>query len=189
MVVEPIRDNKKIEDMKKYLLGTSVRDYCLFVVGVNFALRISDLIILKWGDVLKENKMTFKNIKITEGKTKKNREIKINKNAKKALEQLMNHYGDINLNNYIFQSREGDNKPISRQRATQVLKDSAKAVGIEENINTHSLRKIWGWNAWRNGYSPALIMDTLNHSNLGVTRRYLGIRQDEINNLYESLNI
>ena len=189
MIVEPIRDNKKIEDMKTYLLGNSVRDYCLFVVGINFALRISDLIKLKWSDVLKENKKTFKNLRIQEGKTGKTREIKINKNAKKAFEQLVNYYGDINLNDYIFQSREGKNKPISRQRATQILKDSAKAVGIDENINTHSLRKIWGWNAWRNGYSPALIMDTLNHSNLGVTRRYLGIRQDEINSLYENLNI
>ncbi|MBF8981939.1 tyrosine-type recombinase/integrase [Lutibacter sp. B2] len=70
-----------------------------------------------------------------------------------------------------------------------MLKNAAVAVGIEENINTHSLRKIWGWNVWINGYSPALIMDTLNHYNLEVTRRYLGIRQDEINNLYENLNI
>lgn len=189
MLVEPIRDKKKIKDMKKVLLGNSVRDYCLFVVGINFALRISDLIKLKWSDVLKENKTTFKNLRIREGKTKKPREIRINKNSKKALEQLRKHYGSTNLEDYIFKSREGGNKPISRQRATQIIKDATRAVEIEENINTHSLRKIWGWNAWRNGYSPALIMDTLNHSNLDVTRKYLGIRQDEINNLYDNLNL
>ena len=39
------------------------------------------------------------------------------------------------------------------------------------------------------GFNPALIMETLNHSNLSITKRYLGIRQDEINDLYDSLNI
>ena len=90
---------------------------------------------------------------------------------------------------YIFKSREGSNKPISRQQALNILKNAAAAVGITENVGTHTLRKTWGYHARKKGFSPALIMETLNHSNLSATKRYLGISQDEINDLYDSLNI
>ncbi len=93
------------------------------------------------------------------------------------------------MSDYIFKSREGDNKPITRQQALIILKEAAEVVDIKENVGTHSLRKTWGYHAWKSGFNPALIMETLNHSNLSVTKRYLGIRQDEINDLYDNLNI
>lgn len=49
--VEPIRDKVKLEAMKRYLRGQSVRDYVLFIFGVNSGLRISDLLKLKVSDV------------------------------------------------------------------------------------------------------------------------------------------
>lgn len=185
--VEPIRDPKKIDAMKKYLKGKNIRDYALFVVGINIALRISDLLNLTWKDVLQDNK--FKTVSIKEGKTQKTRNIKLNKSAQKALEELLNSLEAPDINDYIFKSREGDNKPITRQQALNILKEVAEAVGVEENVGTHTLRKTWGYHAWKNGFNPALIMETLNHSNLNVTKRYLGIRQDEINMLYDNLNI
>ncbi|NLC65599.1 MAG: tyrosine-type recombinase/integrase, partial [Clostridium sp.] len=96
---------------------------------------------------------------------------------------------DCELNDYIFKSRESSNKPITRQQALNILKDAANAVGIEDNVGTHTLRKTWGYHAWKQGFSTALIMETLNHSNLNMTKRYLGIRQDDINALYEGLNL
>ena len=59
IAVEPIRDKKKLNDMKIYLKGKSLRDYTLFVVGINVALRISDLLALTWADLLSDNKTTF----------------------------------------------------------------------------------------------------------------------------------
>ena len=50
-LVEPIRDTRKIEKMKKYLKAKSLRDYCLFTVGINSGLRVSDLLNLRVGDV------------------------------------------------------------------------------------------------------------------------------------------
>ncbi len=187
--VEPIRDPKKIDAMKSYLKGEDIRDYAMFTVGVNVALRISDLLALTWGDVLDENGKKFKTIKIKEGKTQKKRDIKLNKAAQKALKELLETLDTYNMYDFIFKSREGENKPITRQQALNVLKDAAEAVGVEENVGTHTLRKTWGYYAWRNGFNPALIMETLNHSNLSMTKRYLGITQDEINNLYDNLNI
>lgn len=188
-LVEPIRDQMKIEDMKVYLRGKNLRDYALFVVGINIALRISDLLKLKWEDVLTQNGRSFKPIKLKEGKTGKNRDIRLNKTAQKALRELLNSLDTYSMEDYIFKSREGENKPLTRQQALNILKDSAIAVGIKENVGTHTLRKTWGYHAWKKGFNPALIMETLNHGNLTVTKRYLGIRQDEINDLYENLNI
>ncbi|MEL7564966.1 MAG: site-specific integrase [Dehalobacterium sp.] len=185
--VEPIRDPKKINAMKKYLKGKNLRDYVMFTLGVNIALRISDLLELTWGDVL-EGK-NFKNINLKEGKTQKIRNIKLNQASQKTLEELLVSLDTYDMDDYIFRSREGDNKPITRQQALNILKDAAEAIGIKENIGTHTLRKTWGYHAWKIGYNPALIMETLNHSNLNVTKRYLGIRQDEINDLYDNLNI
>jgi integrase len=185
--VEPIRDLKEINAMKKYLKGKNRRDYALFVVGINVALRISDLLELTWGDVLKDR--DFKTVNLKEGKTKKIRNIKLNKAAQRALRELLETLDTYKLSDYIFKSREGDNKSITRQQALNILKDAAEAIGIEENIGTHSLRKTWGYHAWKNGFNPALIMETLKHSNLNIMKRYLGIRQDEINDLYDNLNI
>lgn len=68
-LVESIRDPRKINAMKKYLKGKNIRDYALFVVGVNVALRISDLLDLTWGDVLEDK--DFKILNLKEGKTQK----------------------------------------------------------------------------------------------------------------------
>ncbi len=185
--VEPIRDPKQINTMKKYLRGKNIRDYALFVVGINVALRISDLLELKWGDVL--DGKNFRVIILKEGKTHKIRNIKLNRTSKKALEELLETLDTYCMEDYIFKSREGNNEPITRQQAFYILRDAAKAVGIKEKVGTHTLRKTWGYHAWKAGYNPALIMETLNHNSLGVTKRYLGIRQDDINDLYDGLNI
>lgn len=187
--VDPIRDEKKIQDMKVYLKGKNLRDHALFVVGINVALRISDLLKLTWNDVLEENKKDFKSIKLLEGKTNKKRDIQLNKTSQKAFRELLNSLDTYTMDDYMFKSREGENKPITRQQALNILKYSAMAVGIKDNVGTHTLRKTWGYHAWKKGFSPALIMETLNHSNLNMTKRYLGIRQDEINDLYGSLNL
>ena len=88
-IVEPIRNKNKIQDVKLYLKGKNLRSYTMFIVGINVALRITDLLSLKWKDVIKENKKTFKDIEIFEGKTNKRRKIKLNKSATKVLKELI----------------------------------------------------------------------------------------------------
>lgn len=186
--VDPIRDPRKIQAMKTYLKGKSPRDAALFVVGINVALRITDLLNVRWRDVL-DDKQHFKPLTLVEQKTGKERRIHLNKPSQKALRDLQAALPTVSLDDYLFQSREGHQKPLSRQQALVILKNAAQAVGIKDNIGTHSLRKTWGYHAWKNGFNPALIMETLNHSNLAVTKRYLGIQQDDINDLYGQLNL
>ncbi len=185
--VDPIRDSQKISAMKNYLKGRSLRDHALFVVGINSALRITDLLDLTWGDIFEGKE--FKFISVREGKSKKDRNIQLNRTARKALTELMESTEFFSSSDYIFKSREGNNSPITRQQALNILKSAARAVGIRENVGTNTLRKTWGYHAWEKGFSPALIMDILNHRNWSATKRYLGIKENVIKHLYDNLNL
>ena len=187
--VEPIRSLKKLEDMKKFLLGSNVRDYALFVFAINNALRISDILKFRWQDVLEVDQKFKKQIYIREKKTGKEKRFLLNKNAMEALERLMEARQAVCSNEYIFTSRQGQNVPITSVRAWQIIKEAATAVGIKEIIGCHSTRKTWGYHAWKKGVPLALIMEMLNHSSLSTTKRYLGITQDNINEAIEKLNL
>ena len=80
-LVEPIRDTKKIDRMKKYLKEKSTRDYCLFVLGINSGLRISDLLSLQVKDVAEDNGKLKERITITEQKTGKTKDFPISDTA------------------------------------------------------------------------------------------------------------
>jgi site-specific recombinase XerD len=188
--VEPIRDEKKLEAIKRVLLGAGqFRDYLLFVMGINTGLRVSDLLNLRFSDVIDENGNIKDHIDIREQKTDKPRKFVINKSAEKALNQYMATLKSISPNAYIFSSRQGDNKPISRVRAWQVINDAARQVGITEQIGTHTLRKTFGYHAYRRGVPIGHIQWLFNHSAPSVTMRYLGITQDELDDVMNSLNL
>ena len=75
-------------------------------------------------------------------------------------------------------------KAISRIQAFRLIKDAAENIGITQNISCHSLRKTFGYHAWKEGVSPAVIMEIYNHTNFAVTRRYLGVSQDDKDDVY-----
>ncbi len=183
--MSPIKNRKKIEAMKKYFLGRNeIRNYALFCVGINTALRISDILNLKWGDVYDFDRRRFKkHIELTEKKTHKKNMIFLNKGALCALEKLMKHYKletvKISAEHYIFLGRKSVNKPLSRSQAYRIIKEAAQILKIEGNIGCHSLRKTFGYFAALCKISSILIMNIYNHSSFAITKRYLGIDQDE----------
>lgn len=186
-LVSPIKDKKQIELMKLYLKEKSTRDYLLFMVGISSALRISDILQLKVSDVW-ENGRPKAIIRVAEQKTGKLKEFAMSENLGKALKQYMKEYKP-NRGDYLFKSRKGDNKPISRQQASNILSKAGEYVGIKEPINTHSMRKTWGYHAYKSGTSLALIMEALNHSSISNTKKYIGITQDDLNQVYINLNL
>lgn len=89
--------------MKNHLKGKSPRDHALFVVGLKVALRITDLLNLTWGDILESGK--FNAISLKEGKTKKDRRIKLNRTAQKALSEQLESIGVYSTSDYIFRRK------------------------------------------------------------------------------------
>lgn len=184
--VQPIRNLKQIETIKKILKQQNLRDYCLFVLGINSGLRISDLLSLVISDVYEKNKPKDR-ISLREGKTNKLKDFPISDNAKNALKEYLKTR-IIKENEPLFLSRKNKGF-LLRQQAYRILNDVARAVGIKEKIGTHTLRKTFGYHAHNNGYDITLIQKLFNHSSPGITLRYIGITQDEMDDVYLSLDL
>ena len=90
---------------------------------------------------------------------------------------------------FIFSKRTNPYKPLSRSQAYRIIKDDANHTTSEEAVSCHSLRKTFGYFAWQEGVQPALLMDVFNHSSYAITKRYLGIEQDEKDLVYLNINI
>jgi integrase len=116
--VQPIREKKKIEDMKKWLIAQSPRDHLLFVLGINSSLRISDILKMKVEDVFTENGKPQTSYELREQKTGKTKKFPFGKNVQKAIEAFLNDFQG-NRKDYLFPSRKGKNTPITRQHAKQ----------------------------------------------------------------------
>lgn len=179
--VQPIRDKKQLEAMKKYLKGQSMRDYTLFVLGISSGLRISDLLALKVEDVKGKDRIT-----IREHKTNKTKDFPLSDNCKKVISEYLKH--DSLTSGVLFPSRKGNNA-ITRVQAYRIINEAAQAIGIRDAIGTHTLRKTFGYWAYKAGYDIAIIQKLLNHSAPSVTLRYIGITQDQLDDVYINLNI
>ena len=189
---QPIKDKRDIQRLKTYYLDRhQVRNYTLFTLGVNTSLRIGDLLALTWDDVYDFGRWHFRDhIRITEQKTHKHNQIALNQEAVKALALLWGSFpGPPKTGQYVFMSREGQNRPIDRTQAFHIIKDAALALHITGTISCHSLRKTFGYHAWKDGVPPALIMSIYNHSSLEITKRYLSIDQDDKDMVFLKLNL
>lgn len=185
--VQPIRDKKKIDAMKKVLKADSLRNYAMFVMGINSGLRISDLLTLKVSDVLDEKGHIKDRVTIREKKTGKAKDFPFGDTTKKALKEYLNSFKYM-PDMYLFPSRKGG-RPLSRQQAYRIINDAARSVGIKERIGTHTLRKTFGYWAYQQGVDVTRIQKLLNHSAPSVTLAYIGITQEELDNVYLTLNL
>jgi integrase len=174
--VEPIRDRKKIAQIKNQLRGQRrYRDLLLFVVGINTALRISDLLELQVKHFLDDHQNIKRRFWIKEQKQGKRQEVVVNASIRDALEEYFAAYPEIigDQNNFIFFNTK-DNcfmKPIRRGQAWNIITTICNQVGLAGNFGTHSLRKTWGYHARMSGVDLALIMHKLNHESIAYTKR------------------
>ena len=192
--VEPIRDRKKIAQIKNLLRGQRrYRDLLLFVVGINTALRISDLLELQISHFLEKNLRTKGRFWIKEQKRGKRHEVVINNSIKQALTESLKAYPgvDNNPDNYVFINTKTKTyaEPIKRGQAWKFITNICQDVGLQGNYGTHSLRKTWGYHARMQGVDLALIMHKLNHESIAYTKRYLGITDDELQAVAQRLNL
>ena len=186
MVVEPIRDKDKILGMKKVLRQRGGDYELLFIMGLNTALRIGDLLSLSIADVTNGEGKVLDVIHLRERKTGKQKRLPVNKTLKKALTDYMIEHPDRERSEPLFTSRKGS--VLSRTQAWRVLKAAGKYVGLG-NIGTHSLRKTFGYHVYKNCGDINLLQKLLNHSAAKNTLRYIGIDRDKMDNVYMKLNL
>jgi integrase len=187
MEVDPIRDVEKISEMKKILKAKGSRDEALFTMGINTALRISDLLSLSLGDILDGEGRLVKAIVLKEQKTGKIKRFPINDSVRNALSVYINLRRKADRSEPLFLSKRGG--ALSRWQARRILRAAGKSVGLEK-IGTHSLRKTFGYHVYkRTGGDIGLVQKLLNHSTSENTLRYIGIDREKMDNTYLELNL
>ena len=175
--VSPIRKKEHIEEIKK-LLKSKPRDLAIFVLGINTALRASDLLRITVGQV--EHLEVGGSFAIREKKTKKVRKVFLNEASHAAIQAYLKVRRETGANAPLFLSRIGKNRSITVSYLNNLMKRWCKKVGIRENIGSHSLRKTWGFQQRKKGTEIPVLMVAMNHSTQFQTLSYLGIEDDDL---------
>lgn len=184
---QPIREKEALRKFMSYYqdVQPSMRNYALIVLGLHTALRISDILNLQWNDVYDFSEEKYRNhLFVHEKKTGKSSIIALNEHVKAALEALKKERALARPIDYIFTKNTDYTTSLSRSQAFRIIKKAAEESLHDKNISCHSLRKTFGYHAWKQGTPPALLMDIYNHSSYQVTKRYLGIEQDERDSIF-----
>lgn len=190
--VEPIRDRRKIAQIKNQLRGQSrARDLLLFTVGVNSALRISDLLQLTVGDFVDTAGDLRPEFALKERKTGKRYVLTVNDSIREVWQFYAVAHGNLLQNRHgpvFFNLKSGDGA-IQRGQAWRLIQKLCKDVGLNGEYGTHTLRKTWGYHARLAGVDLATIMRKFNHSRIDITMRYLGLTDDELADAARRLNL
>lgn len=201
---EPIKDMDDIMRISEYLIQRKrYRDNMLFIVGINFGLRVSDLVQLRFSNLINDN-LTFKDsFPVFEKKTrntrkqKRNRYITINTAVIEAVTLYLENTPGVSLSDYMFRSesnRGGDlNNPMHRNSVDRILKGIADDLDLNIHVSTHTLRKTFAYHQMvMSNNDPRkllLLSKMMGHSSVAITMDYIGITGEEIEEAYRSLNL
>lgn len=200
---EPI---KNVEDIYRisnwYKQQNRYRDNMLFIVGINFGLRVSDLLRLRFCDLIDED-FTFKpSFLILEKKTqntrkkRKNRYVAINDAVVEAVTLYLQH-NTCKMDDFLFRSESNNgkshNKAMTKMSVERVLKAAASACDLDMKMSTHSLRKTFGYHQMLmsgNSSRKLLVLQKMfGHSTCEQTLDYIGITAEEIEQAYLEMNL
>ena len=173
--------------VRKLYRDRNYRISLLIGCGIFFGLRISDLLCLNWNMLLnKEAKFVM-----IEKKTGKRREVKINREFQKHIRDCRAALHIDDMDEPCFISTKG--KPYSVQWINLVFKELKDLYNLKiDNFSTHSLRKTFGRKVFESSDNAELalvkLMELFNHSSVSITKRYLGLKQEEILQTYDCLS-
>lgn len=200
--VDPIRNKQDIQKIKDWIIKKMdeaetlyyrkgyARNYVIFVCGINWGLRISDLLNVKYGDVFEDDMKTFQEWhRVKEKKTGKRKELYFNKSVREAITSYIKEYNiQPEKDDFLFCTNKKDEngryKPVTDAAVESFLKRACKECGIKGNYNTHSMRKTFCYQTYMalvNNNDPLAlpkVQKFLNHRNQSDTLRYLGLDQD-----------
>ena len=201
---EPIKSIDEIYAISNWFITRErYRDNMLFIVGINFGLRVSDLLTLRFSHLIDEQFRFKTTFPILEKKTKntrkvqKNRYVTINDAVADAVTLYLEHTPGVKLSDYMFRGESnrcgGANKPMHRNHVERILKEVGQDLGLSEHIATHTLRKTFAYHQMlMSGNDPRkllLLQKMFGHSTAAQTLDYIGITGEEIEDAYLKLNL
>ena len=181
--VEPIKNLKDINSIKKLLKHDKPRDYCLFVLGINTNLRASDLLSIKVGQV--RSLVAGGELVMKEKKTKKERRVTLNESAVEAIKHYLSNV-DLEDDDDLFKSQRA--ATLTVPSVNRLVKSWCKAINLKGNYGSHTMRKTFGYHQRvQRNTSVAELMLMFNHSTQKQTLDYLCIQPEEIKDAYMQL--
>ena len=172
--------------VKKLYRDGRYRDSLLLATGFMTGLRISDILRLTFADIL-EGEMLI----INEKKTGKHREIPLSIDYKKHIADCFKALGLSDTTKPMFLSYQGS--VITIQMVNKTLHELKSQYNLSiEHFTSHSLRKTFARRIYDTAkdreYALIKLSSVLGHSNISITRRYLGIKREEILDCYAALD-
>ena len=179
-IVEPIRDSYLIKNIAEDLKKENIRNYMIFMCGLYTGRRISDLLNFKVSD-LKNKDFIF----VRETKTKKQIILPIHRELKKELQDYLKDRPQFE---YVFKTPHKKSTPLHRSTFYKILNQAAKKYGLE-HIGCHTMRKTFGYHHYQEFHDLVILQEIFGHSDCSITKRYIGINQDVINNTMKNFKI
>lgn len=181
-VVEPIKNIKDIERLKKWFKDFDIRYYTIFIIGLYSGLRISDILGLNDSDVKDK---TY--IEVTEQKTGKSKRFPLNEEVQQVIKDYLNWKSKKGIWSFskdaLFVGKQHGR--IEKSQVWRNIKRAIDDLGIDGNFGTHTMRKTFGYHHYKQNHDVALLQKIFNHSSPFITLRYIGIEQEEINESYQ----
>lgn len=201
---DPIKSLDDVYTISRFLISRGrYRDNMLFILGINFGLRASDLRMLRFCNLINDN-LTFKEtFPVFEKKTRntrkkrKNRYITVNLAVMEAVTLYLEKTPDVHLSDYMFRSLSNhggaENKPMTVRAMNLLLEGIARDLRLSMHLSTHSLRKTFCYHQMLMSHNDPrklmLLQKMLNHSTPAQTLEYIGITSEEIEDAYQKLNL
>lgn len=201
---EPIKDARDVERVSSFLVDNHRwRDNMLFICGINFGLRISDLLRLRFKTLIGQDGRFKDSFPILEKKTRNTRKVRanrvvtVNDAVKHAVTLYLENTPGVSMDDYLFKcegNRGGHkNEPITARSVNRILKGIASDLGLEIKMSTHSLRKTFAYHQMRLSQNDPrkllLLQKIFGHSTMMQTLTYIGITQEEMAEAYRELNL
>ncbi|NMA68040.1 MAG: tyrosine-type recombinase/integrase [Desulfitobacterium sp.] len=184
--VEPIKDVESIKNIRRVLGKSSQRDLLLFVLGINTGIRISDLLTLKLSDVWEKGQIK-EFLCLYDDKREEEDIYYLNSKVREELEKYLAS-NPLNEGDYLFKSQK-DDLPITRQQAYRIINQAARDAGVLGKIGTHTLRKTFGYHAFRAGVTISLLMKIFHHYSPSETLKYIGVDKEETKYIRIDVNL
>lgn len=182
---DAIRSYDDFKAIQQYYLDAGrVRDWAMWTIGVSLGLRISDLLSLRFGNIIDNDKKTFKpRIQIYEQKTGKLNNILITESVIDAMTRYLDSIKwEFDLDGFLFPSRKTKGK-MYEECGWRILSEAGKALNLPLVIGSHTMRKSFANIAACVDKSCidmnaiTKVQGLLNHSDQRVTMSYLGSYQ------------
>jgi integrase len=182
----PLTDDEVDLVMQSFGGKYALRDRALFLLGIYTGFRITELLSLRLQDV-SQHQQVLPRITVPRRHMKgkvASRSVPLHPLAQLALAAWIDHmpcHGVVTPESYVFRSREGGNKPISRMHAHRLLREAFDSCEMTGPLGTHSMRKTFAKRVHqRLGNDLAKTKEALGQKSITATMHYMSFLHEEI---------